>query len=233
MLTGTGYSENFNNLVSGLPVGWSVTSNTTSTTLGTASTFQTAATDWNVSLSTESANFRNISGNNVAVGSNSATQSANLDRALGWRPGTALSRNGSVAVELTNTTGFENFSLSVTLFSPNNVSNDQTYALEYRIGSSGSFTQLGSTYSTGTVFGTTTITANSVTLSALNNQSSGVIFRVRGTATSGTSSSGLDVLGIDNFSLNYVATAIPEPSVAAAVFGFCALVLALFFRRRK
>lgn len=232
VLSGTTYTENFNNLAVGLPTGWSVYTSATTTTLGTSAIFQNSATAWNASLTTETANFRNIAGNTSATDANGAAQLTNADRALGWRPGTAASRNGAIAVALSDTLGFENFSLSITLFSPVNVSFDQTYDLEYRIGSSGSFTRLASTYSTGTIFGTSTLTANSVTLSALNNQSSGVIFRVRGTTATGTESGGLDVLGIDNFTLNYSATAIPEPAVTTAALGLSALLLAVVYRRR-
>ena len=101
------------------------------------------------------------------------------------------------------------------------------------MGDTGAFTQLGATYATGTVFGQSTITANSITLSAINNQSSIVYFRVRGTTSSGTSSSGLDVLGIDNFTLSYNATAVPEPSTYAAILGGVALVGVMALRRRK
>ncbi|HWA84968.1 MAG TPA: hypothetical protein VG710_01995 [Opitutus sp.] len=230
-LTGTSYVQDFNGLGGALPTGWSVTTAATANSLGTSASFQSAPTNWSASLSTEPRSFRNIASNNIASGANAATQSADSDRALGWRPGDAASRNGAVTLAIANTTGFTNFNVSISLFSPNNVSNDQTYAFEYRVGNSGAFTQLGSTYTTGTVFGAATITANSITLSALNDQHSPVYFRIRGAASSGTSSSGLDVLGIDSFNLSFSGTSIPEPATNAVVVGLIIFAGAMVRRR--
>lgn len=234
-LTGTSYTENFNSIGSGLSSGWSVYTSATSTTLGTAdSSFATATTLWNAG--TASTYFRNIASNDIATSANTATQNGDTNRAFGWRPLGATapavqpSREGALTLAINNTTGFQNFSLSVTLFTANDVSGSQNYALEYRVGNSGSFTSLGS-YTTTTPFGSSTLTADSITLSALNNQSSSVYIRVRGTSTTG--SSNLDTLGIDNFSLSYSATAVPEPSTYAAVAGVLALGGVMWQRRRS
>jgi len=230
-LSGTSYFQDFNTLGSGLPAGWTVSTGATSTTFGSSVDFASTKTDWSATLATEPLNFRNISSANILSTSSSVTQSANTNRALGWRPATADSRNGAVTFAINNSIGLSNFTLSLTLFSPNNVSMDQTYAVEYRVGNSGTFTQIGATYTTGNVFDATTITANSVTLAALNNQANPIYIRVRGTTSSGTNGSGLDVLGIDDFSLSYAA--VPEPATTVAIVAGAALLGAALYRRRS
>jgi hypothetical protein len=226
-LTGTSYSEDFNNLSSGLPTGWTVSTAATSTTLGTAATFTTDPISWGSAAS--SGVFRNTSGLNIAASSNSSTQSSNTDRALGWRPNLAGEREGAITLQLSNTTGFQNFNLSLSVYTFNDVTAVATYVLEYRVGSSGSFTQLGSTYTTGAAFSEQTYSVTSTSLTALNDQNSPVFIRLRGTTSSGTGS--LDGVAIDNFSLSY--SAVPEPSTLALLVGTSVLGLAAFRRRSR
>lgn len=227
-LSGTTYIENFDSIGSGLPNGWSVYTSASITSLGITSAFTIEKTNW--STTTSGTGFRNIASNNGSPGDGTTAQSTNENRALGWRPLNAGTRDGAVTVAFTDTIGFENFSLSVLLFTANDVTGVETYDLEYRIGATGSFTSLG-TYSTATPFSSTTLTANSVTLSALNNQSDSVFIRIRGTNANAVGAGNLDTIGIDNFSLTY--TAVPEPSTYAAILGGVALVGVMAMRRRK
>lgn len=231
-LSGISYTESFNSLSSGLPSGWTVSTSATVSTLGTAGTFASTATAWN--SATAGTDFRNISSDDLTFGVGSPTQNSNSsNRALGWRPlaDSVGAREGSSMLTLAHTTGLTGFSLSVTVFAANDVAGSQNYSLEYRVGNTGNFTLI-TTYTTpssgSTGFNELTLTANSITLSALNNQSTNVYVRVRGTTTSGTT---LDTLGIDNFSLSY--SAIPEPSTYAAIFGAGALAAAAWHRRRQ
>lgn len=220
VLAGTSYTQNFDSIGSGLPTGWSVTTDSSISTLGTTETFTTDPVSWASTAS--SGIFRNSSSSNITFTTTGATQEANSDRAIGWRPSTAAQRDGAITVQISNTVGFENFSLGVSVFTGNDVTAASDYALEFRVGESGNFTQIGSTYSTGTPYSQTTFSISSVTLSALNNQSEAVYFRLRGTTPTGTGS--LDTVGFDNFNLTF--SAVPEPASFALLAGLGFLGLA-------
>lgn len=232
-LTGISYTQNFNGLASGLPTGWSVQTSTAASTLGNSGTFTAAATTW--AAGTALTDFRNVASDNIAFGSTAGTQGSDLNRALGWRPLAAATdaRAGSIMLTLANTTGFQNFSMSVHVFTGNDsATSSQAYLLEFRVGNSGDFTPLA-TYLTPTTgatgFNAQTFTVDPITLAALNDQPDVVYFRLRGTAASGTS---LDSIALDDFSLSYSAVAVPEPSTYAAVLGAIGLLGAVIYRRR-
>jgi hypothetical protein len=237
-LTGTSYAQNFNSLASGLPAGWTVHTSATQSTFGNSATLTSTAITWDTAL--VGTDFRNVSSNNITYTTTGATQAANANRALGWRPVGSNSatvtpaRTGAVMLSLSNTTGFQNFSLSVDLFGLNLTTTSQTYVLEYRVGNSGNFTSIGSYTTTATTDTSNydniqTLTANSVTLSALNDRSDAVYLRLRGTSASG--SSNLDHIAIDNFALTYAV--IPEPSTYAAIVGALTLAGVALHRRRQ
>jgi hypothetical protein len=122
--------------------------------------------------------------------------------------------------------------MSFQLFTPNSTGAIGTYQLQYQIGASGTFSQLGnSTYSNNTAQNpliVTSISLTSVELASLNNQSGQVTLRFVNTDTS---TSAYQTLAIDNFS--YSASAIPEPSTYAAIFGSLALAGTIWHRRRQ
>lgn len=227
VLTGSSYVQDFNNLGSGLPDGWTVYSSSTDTALGTVAAFTAAPTTW--ASVTSDTSFRNISSDTLATGSNATTQAANPDRAIGFRPQNAATRDGSVVLEIADTLGFAGFSLGVDLFTANNAgSTNQTYNIEFRIGSSGPFSLLG-TYATVSPFGSFSFTTGGATLASLDNQSQPIQFRIHNSG--GGSDSSYDTLGIDNVALGY--SAIPEPSTHAAVVAALALGGAAWCRRRR
>jgi len=227
VLSGTSYSQDFDGIGSGLPTGWTVTTDASTSTLGNSAIFTTTAVRWGAANS--SGLFRNSSSSNIASSSSSASQSSNINRALGWRPSTAAQRDGSILLTIQDTEGFENFTLNLSVFTFNDVTATATYALEYRVGDSGNFKQIGDTYDTGTEFSQTNYTISSVTLSAIEDQSETVYIRLRGTTPSGTGS--LDGIAIDDFSLSF--SAVPEPSSFAAFLGLGALGLAATRRRGR
>jgi hypothetical protein len=233
-LTGISYTQNFNNLASGLPIGWSVQTSATLNTLGNSGSFTNAATTW--AAGTALTDFRNVASDNIAFGSTSVTQAADPNRAVGWRPLAAATdaRSGSIMLAIANTVGFENFSASVHVFTGNDsATSSQAYVWEFRVGGAGNFTPLA-TYLTPTTgatgFNAQTFTADAVTLAALNNQPDIVYFRLRGAATAGTS---LDSIALDDFSLGYSAVAVPEPSTYVVALGAMALLSAAIRRARS
>lgn len=231
-LTGTSYTQNFNQLASGLPTGWTVSTGATASGMGNSASFGTAAVAWDSSRDVGGV-FRNTSSDNIVHGSSAAAQSANTDRALGWRPGLAAERNGAITVTFADTLGLTGFSVSLDVFTFNDVTAVATYAFEYRVGGSGAFTQLGTTYTTGTPFGAVTYTFSGSALATVANQSQPVSFRLRGTTSSGTGS--LDGVAIDNFSLGYsvIAAPVPEPAAAGALAGLGVLLVCGAGRRRR
>jgi hypothetical protein len=167
------------------------------------------------------------SSDGLASGATPTQQANSADRALGIRQ-TGSFGNPGAAFELNiqNTTGFNNFSLSVSLQMLSVQSQSTTWTMDYRIGDSGSFTTLG-TYSDPGTFGSTTFTADSTALSSWNNQSQDVWFRVAALSSS-TGSGNRDSFGIDDFSLNYSISAVPEPDTWGAIsalglLGICGL----------
>lgn len=226
-LSGTSYIQNFDAIGSGLPTGWTVFNSATLNTLGASTTFSSTPTNWSAARVAGEV-FRNSSSINIASTSSGANQTNNTNRALGWRPSTQAERDGAIVFQLTNTIGFTNFSVSLDIFTLNDVTAVTNFDFEFRVGSSGNFVKIGDTYTTGEAFSPITFFANSVSLSALNNQSEAVFFRVRGTTPTGTGT--LDTIGIDNFSLTF--TPIPEPSAFAALAGLFALAFTATRRRR-
>lgn len=228
-LTGTSYTENFDAISGGLPAGWSVTTTASLSTLGAAASLTTASTNWNSAV--PGGPFRNIASSNIAYGSLAAVQTADTNRALGWRPLDAATRDGAVTLNIGNTANLTDFSLGLTVFQSNDTSSSQnSYALEYRVGNSGNFTQLGSSFVTNTTgltdYLSVSYSVTGASLAPIADQNDNVFIRLRGL---GGASSSADTIGIDNFSLSYAA--IPEPSTYGALFGLLSLGIVVWRRR--
>jgi hypothetical protein len=226
------YTETFDTLGTGLPAGWGVW--TDSAAAANGNTFAWNPTEiGNNTAASASSYFRNLPGAGQVW---TASLSTGSDRALGWRAGNAASRDGSITYTWAHTAGWSLTSLSVDLFTPNDAGTAATFALEYQLGTAGSFSVLaGTTYSTrptptgSAALEVTRIKLTAADLQPLNNQTGPVTLRLTNTATSGTT---WNTVAVDNF--NYTATAaIPEPGSCALLVGAAGLGLALVGRRRR
>lgn len=228
------YTENFNTLGTALPAGWEVWTASSATGNGTAFNWSSASAALisNNAAFADATTFRNVPG---ASQSWSAGLSAGTDRALGWRAGNAGSRDGSITLTWADTANWSFSTLSFDLFTPNSSGLTATFNLEYQIGATGTFSQLGgTTYTTQptptgqALLGVTTFSLTGADLSVLNDQDGPVTLRLNNTATTGTN---WNSVALDNFS--YTAMAIPEPAAAAWVCGLSALGLILGRRPRR
>ncbi len=212
-LDGSGvYSENFDGLgSSGLPIGWSVCegvnlSQANQGILGNNITFDATQRNWAFAggAATNRASIQGLVEGSIAGQQNASTNRALANRAAG-NPQEFFGQ--SFIFKLENTTGFQDFRLS--LEAQTNFVRRQiiTWAVEYRVGPFGGFTRLG-TYRT-LDFGSTTL--NLCNLDEIgpeiNNQSDPVFFRIRpiniDATTRPTSQAGRSGFAIDNFQLTY------------------------------
>jgi autotransporter-associated beta strand protein len=198
-------TQNFDALGSGLPSGWTVYSGATSTSLGTnvsGSAFSSAATAWTAA---SSAGYYNVASATVGSGAVAAAQNAASDRALGLRPaGGSPYDPGAAIVYSFNTTGNTVASLGLTLqlLDPQTRSNTATVQYSLNGGTTWvSFT--GGTYADPGAFASSTLVLNNATeIAAISNQSSVLVRVALLTASTGTGSR--DLIGLDNFTVNYV-----------------------------
>lgn len=212
ILTGTNYSQSFADLNSGLPPGWSVRTNATSTNLGTAATFNTNNTSWGTQTG-QFANYAstlNNSGTNF-LGTESTTVQGNCtNRCPGIRQTTTFGDPGAAFVlQLQNTRGFANFRLNLDCNMLSEQTNRSTaWTIDYGIGDTpAGFSALG-TYADPGVFGATTQALSFGT--ALDNLDQPVWIRVAALNPS-AGSNRCDTVGIDNFNLSYSASGTLAP----------------------
>lgn len=208
-LTTSPYTQNFNNIASGLPQGIYVKIGATSTSLATGDMPPYGSglgtpTAWN-QTSAGLKNFASATG--LTATSDATAQGASANRALGIRQtGTTGYDPGSAYVLLLdNTTGKSNFQLSFALQSlDNSIGRTTTWVVDYGIGDSPStFTTVSTTPSsitTSNAFGSTTVNVNFG--SSLNNQSQKVWIRIV-TLSATTGSGSRASTGLDDVSLTW------------------------------
>jgi hypothetical protein len=206
-LSGTNYTQNFNTLGSGLPPGWSVRTNATATSLGTAAAFNPAAVSWNTATG-QFANGASTTNNlGAAAGStdSAAVQSEFTNRCLLLRQQVSSpcfgNPGGAFVFQITNTTGFSNLTFSVDLNLLSAQTRSTTWTIDYAVGAAPTaFTGLG-TFSDPGIFGSTTQTYS---LGAdANDQTNNVWIRIVALAAATGTSGSCDTFGLDNFILNY------------------------------
>ena len=210
LLTGTDYTQSFDSLGSGLPLGWSVYTGANATFLGNSSTFNTAPASWSATAGA----FNNYASadNSGFTGSESSTiQAAAPDRALGIRQTGSFGDPGaSFVFELANSTGYSNFQMDLKLEMLSVQGRSSTWTIDYATAAVPSlFTVIG-TYTDPGSYGTSTFSYNFG--NAMDNSNSPVWIRISAlTPSTGTGSR--DSFAIDDFHLAYTST-VPEPCAA-------------------
>jgi autotransporter-associated beta strand protein len=211
-LTGTNYSQDFNSLGSGLPTGWTTRLGVSTTNIGTPLSFTNTSSSSSINnWSDTSGAFKNYaSATGLVSNSTTAAQQASTNRALGITPtgtfGDVGTNYAAFVLQLSNTTGFQDFNLSMDAMVLSSQTRTNVWTLDYGIGASPtSFTTL-TNWTTPADFGTTTLSISSASLSGIANLSDNVWFRFT-LLTPSTGSGSRDRIGIDNFSLTYTVAA--------------------------
>ena len=203
-LTTSPYTENFDNLGSGYPTGWTGRTGATASALGTTATLTTAPTAWN----NTTGSFKNYaSADGLPSNANAATQNASTDRSLGVKQTGSFGDPGATFVlQLANTLNISALSVSFKLQSLDIASaRTVTWQLQYGIGNTPtSFTNITTSPATLTTGGSTytNVTVTATLPAALENQSDNVWIRVVA-LTSSTGSGARPTTGIDDFQLDF------------------------------
>jgi hypothetical protein len=133
-LSGNSYVQNFDSLANGLPVGWSVDSGATTSSIGVSSAFTTTATAWN----NVSKGFKNVASYDAFIGNPTATaaaQASATNRALGLRQTGTFDSTQAFELTLANTNGLSNFVLDFDLQSLDSSSSRvTTWQVDYGTG---------------------------------------------------------------------------------------------------
>ncbi|HXR49332.1 MAG TPA: hypothetical protein VN784_18000 [Candidatus Limnocylindrales bacterium] len=214
-LTGDKYTQDFNAISNGIPIGWSIRTNATAATLGGVTTNYSAAKTWG-DTGGEFGNCASTvanSGTNFLGTESTILQGNCTNRALAIRQTGSFGDPGAAFVlQIANTIGLSNLTFSVDLDMLKTNSNSTTWTIQYAVGNSpSSFTTLGD-YSDPGIFGTTTRTYN---LGANASGSSSNVW-IRIVALSPATGGGTrDTFGIDNFSLSWttIGVLITRPSI--------------------
>ncbi len=215
VLSGTNYTQNFDNVSSGLPQGWNTYSTAASTALGNLSVYHPIPTNWaNTSaLFWNMASLTNSDGSSVPTNSTTAQQSNVLNRVVGVRQTGTANTGGdpgaAFAVELNDTTIGSSFNVSFDWLMLSDQGRNTIWELDYGLGSTPSlFTKVGQWTNGGLLPSQTNLTYIGVTNlsfsfgSALDNQNQPVWIRI--SALSATTGSGSRcTFGLDNFNLSW------------------------------
>lgn len=204
VLSSSPYTENFDNIASGYPTGWTGRTGSSATSLGTAATLTTTPTAWN----NTSGAFKNVaSADGLPSNASSTDQSNSTDRSLAVRQTGSFGDPGAAFVlQLANTVNISAMSISfkiqsLDIASPRLV----TWKVQYGIGTTPStFTDITTSPSTlttgGSTYSNTTVTATLP--SALENVADNIWIRIV-TLTNSTGSGSRPTTGIDDFQMDF------------------------------
>jgi hypothetical protein len=202
VLTGTNYTQNFNDIGAGLPVGWSVRTNVTASGLGTAATFNSTPVSWSSTTGQFANHVSTVSdhGTNF-LGTESLPVSATNRCPAIRQTGSFGDPGAAFILQIADTLGIANLVLSLHLNMLGVQARSTTWSIEYAVGNTpSSFTSLA-TFNDPGVFGATPLASLSLNADA-NDQSENVWIRIVALGASSGSNS-RDTFGIDNFSLTY------------------------------
>lgn len=217
VITADDYTQNFNSIGSGLPTGWTVRTGATASSLGSVATFSTTQ----AGVADTSGGFKNFTS---AGGSTS-------DRALGVRQTGSFGDGGAAFAFNFSTIDVEVTQLSIDLQMLSVQPRSTTWTIQYGIGASPtSWVTLGTYSDPGTV-GSTTRTYTTANFGTALDDVSSAWFRVVALSAS-TGSGNRDSFGIDNFSIQAVAT-VPEPSTYAMLFAGVGVMVWVVRRKRS
>lgn len=214
VLTGTSYSQNFDNIETGLPTGWKFDTLATATSLGIEAALFPAPAEW-TGTAGGLKNFASADG--LTETSDAAAQNGSTDRVLGVRQtGKYANSEGAFLMQIANTADRNSFELSFKLQSLDVASvRLTTWIVDYGIGTNPtSFTPLTTVPAIlttgGTTFSNTDVTVNLG--NALDDINQPIWIRIA-TLTPTTGSGNRASTGIDDVQLTWIAGA---PTVAAA-----------------
>ncbi len=201
-LTGTNYTQSFDNISTGLPPGWLVQTNVTASALGTDVAFTTNSTSWG-STGGQFANYASTmnNGTNLLGTENSAAQATFTNRCLGVRQSGSFGDPGAAFVfRIANTLGFAQFKLAIDLNMLSVQGRSNSWTIDYGIGANPTqFTPVWLSPDPGAFGATTTMISFGADM---DDQAQPVWIRiVTLSATAGSGSR--DTFGIDDFVLSY------------------------------
>ena len=205
LLTGGTYTENFNNLGNGLPRGVRVVTGATTNSPGTDAEFSASQNTWGNTTGA----FKNLASAEGLTSTASTTdQNNSTNRALGIRTTASFGDPGAAfIIAIDNTRGYTDINVSMDLMMLSVQGYSQTWTVDYRVGTSGDFTVLGTWPDPGE-WGTTPFAA--ALGSDADNSHEPVEIRVAALSAA-TGSGSRDTIAIDNLILT--ATIIPKPTV--------------------
>ena len=216
VLTGVNYTQTFDSISNGLPVGWSIYTNATATNAGGAASLVSNQSTW----SSTAFGFKDLassvsnSGTNFAGAESTATQNATTNRCLGIRQtsGVAGGDPGAAFVlRLQNTLGFSQIQLGIDFQMLSVQGRSTTWRVDYGFGSNpNNFTAVGTNYDDPGVFGSTHRVYSFG--GYIDNQPEMVWIRVVA-LNAATGSGSRDTFGIDNAQLTYTAFTASAPTI--------------------
>lgn len=207
------YTQTFDGIGTALPAGWTVRTGASSTVLGTTATY-TNAPGTTTAWTNTGGGFKNFaSADGLTSSTPTATQTSASDRSLGVRQVTASDVGAAFVMQLSSTSGYENFSMTFELQSldAGTAPRVATWTIDYGVGAAPTvFTPVTTSPTTlttgGNTFTSTPVTVNFGT--SLDDNSNNIWIRIvilNATTGSGNRPS----TGIDDVSLTYSAITSP------------------------